>query len=179
MSGRGTVVQKGPLLQVGVTFKLVDGRTYLRKLHQFFQMVDLKITDPDGTKTPLPVACFQCPPRGLPALHGPVNQKQINMIRLQQGEALLNGLGGAAGPDICMKQFRGQKELLPGQAAAGDGPAHAVFVSLASRCVNMPVAGLQRPCDCLLRLRAAGAAKNAPAHGRIRGPACKGNRRRN
>ena len=80
----------------------------------------------------------------------PVNQVQVQVVRVQLEQAVVNS---RLGPFIAMgpvPKLAGHEQVAPLDTAALDGPAHAGFIAISCGRVDMPVAGIQGCLNCFL-----------------------------
>jgi hypothetical protein len=81
-----------------------------------------------------------------------VDQVQVEVIEAEPGQRLLEGSLSAVLPAVLDPQLGGDKQLVPRDAAVGDGPADGLFVAVRLRGVEVAVANGEGVGDSLLGL---------------------------
>jgi hypothetical protein len=81
-----------------------------------------------------------------------VDQVQVEVVEAEPGQRLLEGSLGAVLAPVLDPQLSGDEQLVPGDAAVGDGPADGFFVPVGLGGVEVAVADGEGVGDGLLGL---------------------------
>ena len=106
-------------------FDLVDRGGDLVVVDQVDQPVGVEVGDPDRLDQPLLVQVLHGPPGAVVVPEGLVDQVQVEVVEAESGQRLLEGSLGAVLAAVLDPQLGGDKQLVPRDAAVGDGPADA------------------------------------------------------
>ncbi len=79
-----------------------------------------------------------------------MDQIQVHIVQAQTLKGSLKSRAGFHAPGVCVPEFGGDEQLLPGDAAGPDGPAHRLLITIELGGVNQPIAIFQRLADCAL-----------------------------
>jgi hypothetical protein len=139
-------------LEEGVGLDLVDRGGDLVVVDQVHQPVGVEVGDPDRLDHALLVQVLHGPPGAVVVPEGLVDQVQVEVVEAETGQRLLEGSLGAVLAAVLDPQLGGDEQLVPRDAAVGDGPADGLFVAVRLRGVEVAVAGGEGIGDGLLGL---------------------------
>src|SRR5262249_28272663 len=119
---------------------------------QPFQVRDLEVGNPDAAGTAVGLELLQRAPGGdvvAVVLRGqwPVDQKQVDVVRIQFGQRLVEGPACVIGPVETVVELAGDVHLSAINACRLQAVGDALFVAVHLRGVDMAVADIQRGLD--------------------------------
>lgn len=144
------------VLKEGVRFDLVDDGLDATVLQQVVELLHVEIRDTDVLDEALVDGSLEVLP-GLNAgvraeISGRMDQVHVHVFELELLERVLYGIGCSL--VVGIPQLRGDEDLLAGHAASGGPPldrlTHSLLVGITGCAVDVTVACVESPLDCLL-----------------------------
>jgi hypothetical protein len=135
-----------------VGLDLVDRRGEVVVVDQVDQPVEMEVGHPDGRDQPLLVQVLHGPPGAVVVPEGLVDQVQVEVVEAEPGQRLGEGSLGAVLAAVLDPQLGGDEQLVPRDAAGGDGPADGLLVVVGLGGVEVAVADREGVADRLLGL---------------------------
>ena len=142
----------GCLLYEGVALQLVHHRLYIHIVGEVEETARLEVAHSYGAHLAVVIGFLHRPPRAEHVAVRLMDEQQVDVIRLQLAQALVDALGClflsvVRNPHLCHEE-----KLLAFQATFAPGVTHALFVGIRLCRVYQPVADAQRIADTTLAL---------------------------
>ena len=121
-------------------FHLIDRRNDFHVAGDVDEMVGIEIRDADGAEFPFLVRFFQCAVCAITVAERLVQEHQVDVVRLQLTQALVDGSLCLFVAVVGNPYFRHKENFLATDAAFAHGITHALLVMVGLRRINHTIA---------------------------------------